>query len=156
MKKPDRGPNYRWDNGVVMLREIKRPDLVKDPYRVRGQYTKEDGRPGTFDAMNWRAARGTKRTTINKDLEEGRAARSPRARRSRSVWKEWDRHARGRWEPGRRTPVRNEQTVYRSRYLKCRVRQAKPIDTIVPIDAERWLRRWPSPSGAPRKCVRSS
>ena len=48
-----------------VLREIRRPDLVKDPYRVRLEFTKPDGKPGTHDEKNWRAARrkGRRRTT---------------------------------------------------------------------------------------------
>jgi integrase len=134
VKKWDRGPEYRWDNGVVECREIERKDLVKDQIRVRGRYTKEDGRPGTFDALNWRAARD-EADKIKKRLEEGRAARSKSPTFER-VWKEWNE---SREEDGL-APATRTLDGQRGRYL---VQQfgKEPIDSILPIDAEHWLKK---------------
>lgn len=133
MKKPDRGPDYRWNNGAVTLREIKRPDLVKDPYRVRGTYTKEDGRPGTFDAMNWREARA-KAEEINKALEEGRAARSKTPTFAR-VWKEWSAmRQEDDLSPATRSGDRSAGNYILPQFGK------KPIDDILSYDLERWLK----------------
>jgi integrase len=138
MRKPDRGPSYRERQGAVTLREIKRPDLVKDPYRVRGQYPKEDGRTGTFDAMNWREARDKARA-INKELEEGRAARSGSIKFQR-VWKEWRRMREEDREQGdlRGGTLRRDQ-VKAAHVLK--EFGAKNIDAIMSIDVERWAKR---------------
>ena len=137
MRKPDRGPGYRERQGEVTLREIRRPDLVKDPYRVRLQFPKEDGRAGTFDAMNWREARDRARA-INKELEEGRAVRSGTVRFER-VWREWreyreEDHQRGHLRGGtlRRDEVKSAHVLKEF--------GNKQIDTIRSIDVERWAK----------------
>jgi hypothetical protein len=150
MKKPDRGPHYREKTGAVTLREIKRPDLIKDPYRVRGSYTKEDGRPGTFDAQNWREARD-RADAINKQLEEGHAARTKSPKFER-VWKEWiqvreEDHALGHLSTA---TLRGDKDT--GRYLLAELGK-KPIDKIVSIDVERWLKRLKSTKpGATKQC----
>jgi integrase len=137
VRKPDRGPNYRERQGAVTLREIRRPDLVKAPYRVRLQFPKEDGRAGTFDAMNWREARDRARA-INKELEEGRVVRSGTVRFER-VWREWrayreEDHQRGHLRGGtlRRDEVKSAHVLKEF--------GNKPIDTIRSIDVERWAK----------------
>jgi integrase len=110
----------------------KRPDLVKDPYRVRGRYT-EDGRPRTFDAMNWREARD-RAAEINRALEEGRAARSKTPTFAR-VWKQWYAMR----EEDDLAPSTRRVHARCGRLLEAEFGR-KPIDTILPIDAERWLK----------------
>ena len=51
--------------------------MVKEPYRVRVEYKKLDGKEGTFDEDNWIQARNRARE-INKELEEGRTAGTAR------------------------------------------------------------------------------
>jgi integrase len=133
MKKWDRGPKYRWTNDVVTLREIERKDLVKDRIRVRGTYTKEDGRPGTFDALNWPEAR-KQADEIKKRLEQGRAARS-KSRTFAQVWKEWDASR----DHDDLAPQTRGNDKRQGRYLLMEFGNKK-IDSILPIDAESWLK----------------
>jgi len=137
MKKPDRGPSYRERQGHVTLREIKRQDLVKDPFRVRGTYHKEDGRTGTFDAIDWREAR-EKAREINKELEEGRAARSGSVKFS-TVWKQW---RQTREEDRARGDLRGG-TLRRDEVKSAHVLKEfgnRNIDTILSIEVERWAK----------------
>jgi hypothetical protein len=147
MKKPDRGPDYREnhypdgrkDLPPIVLREIKRAGLVKDPYRVRGTYRDVDGRERTFDALNWRAARDRARA-INRELEEGRAAGTGLVKFER-VWKEW-RHDRE--EDHRRHNFPRAGTLRRDLVKSVHVLKEfsnKRISDIRSYDVERWAKK---------------
>ena len=143
MKKPDRGPNHHEQHGVVMLREIKRRDLVKDQYRVRCTYPKPDGRKGYFDAMNWRAARD-QAAEINRAVEEQRTTGTGKMRFERA-WKEWratreERHALPPDHPDHLTRKTLRQDDNTGRHI-LEEWGRKPLDKILPIDLEAWLKR---------------
>jgi hypothetical protein len=144
MKKPDRGPKFREKIGKVTLREIKRNDLAKDPYRVRCQYPKEDGRTGTRDCMNWRAALA-EAAKINRQLEARQVVGGGGMKLER-VWKEWFatiREERHKLPPDHRDHLTKrtlKNDVANGRYILDEWGR-KRIDAILPIDLELWLKR---------------
>ena len=145
MKKPDRGPDYkephypagRNDLPPIWLREIKRKDLKKDPYRVRLMYKKPDGTEGSHDALNWIAARAYARK-LNKELEEGRAVGTGGMKFER-VWNEWFEKRDTDAQPGELRP----STVRGDRFLAVHVLGEfgkKRLDKILSIDIENWAK----------------
>ena len=145
MKKPDRGPDYkephypagRNDLPPIWLREIKRKDLKKDPYRVRLMYKKPDGTEGSHDALNWIAARAYARK-LNKELEEGRAVGTGGMKFER-VWNEWFEKRDTDVQLGELRP----STVRGDRFLAVHVLGEfgkKRLDKILSIDVENWAK----------------
>lgn len=138
MKKPDRGPKYREQRGAVMLREIRRPDLVKDQYRVRGAYNKPDGDKGFFDALNWRAARD-KAADVNRNIEAGITAGTNEMQFGR-VWREWFANREEDQELGEIRKATLANLKIRGGHAVAEYERTK-IRNIKSIDVERWGKR---------------